>query len=567
MREQTDVQAIKDRVDILSVISRYLSLTKSGANYKGRCPFHKDDTPSFMVNPEKGLWHCFGCGEGGDIFSFLMKMEKIEFLEAAKRLAAEVGLTFDRKIDEEREKLLSLSAEVAAFFAKNLLKNEAAKRARAYLVDRGYTEGIWQHYALGYALPGWDHLKKQFAGRYREDDLLRLGLLVAGEHGTYDRFRNRVIFTIHDLSGQPIAFGGRALDGEPKYLNSPKTTLFDKGRQLYGISWAREALAAQKMAILVEGYTDVLSLHIAGITNVVGSMGTSLTQGQASLLARFVDEVIIAYDRDAAGGTASFRGMNILYRNNLSVRVACLPEGEDPDSLVHRENGVQEMMTTLDKAIPFHLFFIESLKERYDLSSFAGKEDALLEARAFYQNISSLPLKRNVAHQVAELLDLSPEAVLEDLTRASRRRTPEDVRSVKPRFGEEEIILWLLLTGKVKWAQVGQSVSPEDFSESNRPIVEALSIGHDPSEATLYLDDEAKRRASSIALTTVVFTDPEKALRDALRKLVRLPKIREKLAALREEMKKSEEAGDRVRLDKLQQAYRALVAERLGGER
>jgi len=563
--ERADVQAIKDRVDILSIISRYLSLTKAGANYKGRCPFHKDDTPSFMVNPEKGLWHCFGCGEGGDIFSFLMKMEKIDFLEAAKRLAAEVGLTFGRKTDGEQKKLLALNAEAASFFSKNLLESDAAEQARAYLRNRGYDEDIWRRYGLGYATPGWEHLKRAFSARYGEDDLLRLGLLVAGERGTYDRFRDRVIFTIYDLSGQPIAFGGRTFDGEPKYLNSPQTGLFDKGRQLYGISWAREALVAEKTAILVEGYTDVLSLHIAGIRNVIGSMGTSLTEGQATLLARFVDEVIIAYDQDAAGGAASFRGMNILHRNNLAVRVARLPKGEDPDSLVRRENGVERWISTLEQALPFHLFFIETLKARHDLSSLAGKEDVLLEARAFYQNILSLPLKREVANQVAELLDLSPEAVIADLARPARRRSPENVRFVKPRFGEEEVILWLLLNGEVEWTQVGRSASPEDFSPPHRPIVEALAAGHDPSEVPLYLDDEAKRRASSIALTEVIFTDSEKALKDALRKLVSLPKIEEKLAALREEMKQSEETGDRLRLDELQQAYRALVTERLGG--
>lgn len=564
MRDQADIQEIKDRVDILSIISRYLSLAKSGANYKGRCPFHKDDTPSFMVNPEKGLWHCFGCGEGGDVFSFLMKMEKIDFVEAAKRLAVEVGLTFGRKTGGEKKELLALNAEVAAFFSKNLLESDAAEQARAYLLDRGYNEDIWRRYGLGYAAPGWEHLKRAFSPRHSEDNLLRLGLLVAGKRGTYDRFRDRVIFTIYDLSGQPIAFGGRAFDGEPKYLNSPQTGLFDKGRQLYGISWARETLVAEKMAILVEGYTDVLSLHIAGSRNVIGSMGTSLTEGQATLLARFVDEVIIAYDQDAAGGAASFRGMNILHRNNLAVRVARLPKGEDPDSLIHRENGVEQWISTLEEALPFHLFFIETLKARHDLSSFAGKEDALLEAREFYQNISSLPLKREVARQVAELLDLSPEAVIADLTSSVRRRTPKSVQFVKPHFGEEEVILWLLLNGKVEWAQVGRSASPEDFSAPQRPIVEALAAGHDPSEVSLYLDNEAKRRASSIALTEVIFTDPEKALKDALRKLVSLPKIKEKLVALREEIKQTEKTGDRVRLDELQQAYCALVTERLG---
>ena len=563
--EQADVQAIKDRVDLVSIISRYLSLTKAGANHKGRCPFHKDDTPSFMVNPEKGLWHCFGCGEGGDVFSFLMKMEKIDFLEAAKRLAAEVGLRFGEKSNGKKEKWLALNSEVASFFSNNLLESASAEHARTYLVDRGYDEAVWRRYGLGYATPGWENLKREFSARYSEEDLLRQGLLVAGKRGTYDRFRDRVIFTIYDLSGQPIAFGGRAFDGEPKYLNSPKTGLFDKGNQLYGLCWAREALAAEKTAILVEGYTDVLSLHIAGIPNVVGSMGTSLTEGQAALLARFVDEVIVAYDSDAAGEAASFRGMNILHRHNLAVRVARLPEGEDPDRLIRYKNGIERWTSILEQALPFHLFFVESLKERHDLSSFAGKEDALQEARAFYQNTSSLPLKREIAQQVAALLGLSSEAVMADLRGPARRRVPDAVRATNSHFGEEEVILWLLLNGRVDWPEVGRAASPKDFSTPHRPIVEALAAGHAPSEVASYLDDEAKRLASSIILTEVVFTDEQKALRDALRKLVGLPKIEKKLAALREEMKQSEKMGDRTRLDELQKAYRSLVTERLGG--
>jgi DNA primase len=560
MREaRADVQAIKDRIDVLSVVSRYLSLTKSGTNYKGHCPFHKDDTPSFMINPEKGLWHCFGCGEGGDVFSFLMKVEKIDFLEAAKRLAEEVGLPFQQRANGERERLQAINVEVANYFANNLADSAAGRKAREYLVGRGYGKEVWGKYGLGYAFPGWDHLKDHFAKRYGEETLVHLGLLVAGQGGTYDRFRDRVVFAIHDLSGRPNAFGGRAFEGEPKYLNSPNSVLFDKGKQLYGLFWAREALAEKRVAILVEGYTDVLTLHLAGITNVVGSMGTALTQEQAALLSRFVEEVIIAYDRDTAGGAASLRGMNILYGCNLAVRVARLPEGDDPDSVVRRE-GKQALLSTLEAAMPFHLFYIESLKERHDLSTLAGREGVLMEARSFYQGILSLPLKREVAHHVAGLLDLPLEAVMRDLARRPHQRMLEELIPVKPSWGEEEVILWLLLNGQASWADIAELTSSDDFSEKYRPIVEVLAAGCDPSSLSLYLDEETKRQASSVALRPVVFSDVQKALRDALTKLVKLPQIEKKLAVLREEMKKT---ADGRRLDELQKSYSALVAEKL----
>jgi len=294
--DRTDIQAIKERIDIVAVISRYLSLSESGANYKGRCPFHKDDTPSFMVSPQKGLWHCFGCGEGGDLFGFLMKIERISFAEAAKRLAAEAGLSFEQRVDGQRERLRKINAEAADYFCHNLTEHAAGEKAREYLVGRGYQEESWSQFGLGYAVPGWDHLKAKFAERFGIKPLIDLGLLVQGKEGAYDRFRDRIIFPIYDLSGRTIAVGGRALQGEPKYLNSPKTDLFDKGRHLYGLFWARDALARRRCAILVEGYTDVLSLRCAGIPHAVGSMGTALTQSQANLLRRFVEEVVIVYD-------------------------------------------------------------------------------------------------------------------------------------------------------------------------------------------------------------------------------------------------------------------------------
>ena len=285
--QRADVKELKARLDIVSIISRYVTLIKAGAGFKAKCPFHKDDTPSMTVSAEKGLWHCFGCGEGGDVIGFVMKIERLSFMEAVRRLAEEVGLSFEPTDDGARDELRSVMADVANSFAKNL-RSDAGEKARDYLVKRGYPESCWTGYGLGYALPGWDNVKRTFS-KQGEEILLKLGLLVKGDKGTYDRFRDRTIFPILDLSGRPVGFGGRAFEEQqPKYLNSSQTPLFDKGRLVYGISWARDAMSQMRVAVLVEGYTDVLSLHQAGITNAVGSMGTALTQGQAGLLKRFV---------------------------------------------------------------------------------------------------------------------------------------------------------------------------------------------------------------------------------------------------------------------------------------
>jgi len=568
--DRSEIEAIKERIDIVSLISRYLTLTKSGSRYKGHCPFHKDDTPSFYVDPEKGLWHCFGCGAGGDLFGFLMKIERISFKEALERLAAEAGVRIARRGDGTREKLYAISAEVGEYFAGNLHHPKIGKRAREYLEARGYDPKTWDRFGLGYAPDEWEALKRRFSKRYGMKPLLALGLLVKGKNERlYDRFRDRVIFPIYDLNGRLIAFGGRAFSGEPKYLNSPKTPLFDKSRTLYGLSWAREEIATRKLAVLVEGYTDVLSLHAVGIANAIGSMGTSLTQGQADLLARFADEVIIAYDRDSAGGAASVRGMQILRNAGLSVRVARLPEGEDPDSFVRR-GGKGAFLEVIEEAIPFHLFFLDTLKERYELATLRGKEEALSAAQPFYQGLSSLPLRQEVAQRLGELLGLPAEEVARELSRRLRRPSPAPEEAEAMAWGKEEVIIALLLRGEARWEEVSRLAGPGDFSPRYQPLVEAIAEAGDPVEPAALiprLDDDSVSMVSEFALAPVVFSDAKKALNDALVRLVRLPEIEKRLAELREGIRKAEEAKDKEKIDALERTYKALVAEKIARRR
>ena len=561
---RADVQAIKERVDVIGLISRYVSLAKSGANFKGRCPFHKDDTPSMVVNAEKGLWHCFGCGEGGDVIGFLMKIERLSFIEAVKRLADEVGMSFEASEDGERQKLRQISAEAAEYFAANLSGDAAGKKARAYLLERGYDKEAWALYGLGYALAGWDNLKRRFGSRHGEATLVELGLLVRGDENTYDRFRDRTIFPIHDLSGRPVAFGGRAFDGEPKYLNSPKTPLFDKGRLLYGLSWAREGMSATRTAVLVEGYTDVLTLQLAGLTNCVGSMGTSLTQGQADLLKRFVDDVVISYDQDAAGGAAAIRGMQILRNSGLGVRVVRLPSGEDPDGLVRRD-GAEAMEAAIRAAVPFHRFFVDRVLAEHDPSTVRGKERILDAVREFYQAVRVPTLREEIERHLADLLDLSVESVRRELP---RRRdvhwSDRNAQGAVETWGEEEVLLSLLLRGDITWDRIGGVATPEAFSDVNRPIVEALSSGVAELSALVdHLDEESSRRASYYALAPVRFSDTEKAVKDALARLVPLPKVEQELKDLTTELEEAEEAGDLERWNRLMEKKIALKAKEL----
>lgn len=568
MATRQDIQAIKERIDMVSLVSRYVSLVKSGSGYKGRCPFHKDDTPSFMVSPDKGLWHCFGCGAGGDVVAFLMKIERLSFVEAAKRLAEEAGVAFDSADDGEREAMRRIIASVAESYAANLTNAREGRKARAYFESRGFDEAAWTRFGLGYALPGWDHAKRAFGARYGIEKLVELGVLVEGEKGTYDRFRDRTIFPIYDLSGRPIAFGGRAFgDEQPKYLNSPTTPLFDKGRMLYGLSWARDAARQAKAAVLVEGYTDVLTLHQAGIENAVCSMGTALTQGQADLLGRFVEEVVIAYDRDAAGSAASVRGMQVLRNSGLSVRVAQLAQDEDPDSLV-RKFGPDAMRQAIADAAPFHRFYLETLAAMHDARTMTGKERILAEARDFYRGVQSLPLQQEIAKGIADLVDLPVEGVTRELAGRPRRAADEEGAGAGPsrRFAEEEILLSLLLRGDIRWSAIAAVAGPDDFSPPYQAIAAALANGGESpiiSELLEGLDEDSARRARELSLADNVFDrDTGRAVQDALDRLVRIPALDRKLAELDREIRASAEAGDWARWEALTREQHARMLEK-----
>jgi DNA primase len=555
MALKQDVQAIKERVDLISLVSRYVTLTKSGSSHKGRCPFHKDDTPSFMVNGEKGLWHCFGCGEGGDLFAFLMKIERLTFIEAAQRLADEAGVSLSSsREDGEREKLRGVVAAVAEYYAANLGDTRQGAAARAYLESRGFDEAAWKRYGLGYALPGWDNVKRAFGGRFGQDALLQAGFLVEGEKGTYDRFRDRTIFPIYDLSGRPIAFGGRAFEGEPKYLNSPTTPLFDKSRFLYGLHWARDAMRDARHAVLVEGYTDVLTLHQAGLVNVVGSMGTSLTQGQADLLGRLVEEVVIAYDRDKAGGAGAVRGMQILRNSGLAVRVAQYAADEDPDSLV-RKFGGDAMRDAIRDAVPFHRFYLDSLVAKHGLSTVNGKDQILAEAREFYRGVRSVPLQQEIARGIAELLGLPPEGVSYELApspKGGRGERADGASLTRAQWSAEDDLLTMLLRDDVEWARVAAVASPDDFSSDRRPIVEALANAPESHNISAWVVERLREQGleeqasavSSYALAPVEFADVERAFEDALDQAVRLPALERKLADVETGIRSAAAADD-----------------------
>ncbi|HLV08659.1 MAG TPA: DNA primase, partial [Halanaerobiales bacterium] len=366
------IEEIKSSIDIVNIISEYVELKRTGKNYKGLCPFHQEKTPSFNVNPERQFFYCFGCGEGGDVFSFLMKIDNITFQEALKILARRSGITLpdytdrERRIGEQREKVFAINNFVAKYYNYILTNSKAGEKAVDYLDRRGFSAEDIHKFKLGYAPQGWTTLLNFLKSRnYTTEELLKAGLIVKGRNNKlYDRFRERIIFPIFNICGEVLAFGGRIINTTekniPKYLNSPETVIYRKGETLYGLNWACDVIRKTGEVIIMEGYTDILTAHCHGLCNAVASLGTALTYKQARLLKRYASMVYIAYDADSAGEQATIRGLDVLKKSGLDVKVINLPGQMDPDDFIQRE-GKDGFDTEKEKALTLMEFKLQKV--------------------------------------------------------------------------------------------------------------------------------------------------------------------------------------------------------------
>jgi DNA primase len=379
----TAVDEVKARLDIVEVVGTYVRLQKAGRSFKGLCPFHTEKTPSFVVNPDRQSWHCFGsCGTGGDVISFIARKENMDFVSALRLLADRAGVEL-RSDGPRREQVKSLqdANEAAALFFHNQLKTAPA--AIRYVEERGLDAAAVSDFLLGYAPSGWDALRTHLTSRgFSEQLLVEAGLLVESDRGGYDRFRNRLMFPIRDDRGRVVGFGGRVLPGEPagfdgpKYMNTPQSPIFDKGSLLYALDRARDAMRQTGTAVIVEGYMDVIAAHQHGFRNVVASMGTSLTERQAALLQRQASRVVLAMDSDEAGSAANLRGVQVVAsaasrgsdrtrRQPLDIRVLALPTGKDPDELIRADPAAWPLAVESAKPVLEHLY--ESLRKEHDI--------------------------------------------------------------------------------------------------------------------------------------------------------------------------------------------------------
>ncbi len=470
------IETIRDRVDIVDVVSSYLTLKRSGVNPLGLCPFHNETTPSFNVNSTRQIFHCFGCGEGGNVFGFLMRMEGVSFPEAVRRLGERVGVTVEQEEAspaelqrrEETERLMRINEVVAEFYHQVLLDAPEGAAGRRYLRRRGYDGEAVRLFRLGFAPPGWENLSGHLAQKGFDSDAVRqLGLTRKSKdgRGDFDLFRNRLIFPITEVSGKVVAFGGRAVDGdEPKYLNSPESEVYHKSRVLYGFSQAREGMRRSGEAIVVEGYFDQMALVRAGFPQAVATCGTALTADHARLLKRYCEKVILLFDQDRAGKAATFRAMDALIPAGLAVAVVSLDEGEDPDSFL-QSHGVEAFEARVKEARPVLEAYMDSVFAAHG-EGIEGKaravEEIVVRLRLVPSDIErSLYLKELAARSGLEVSLL--EQKLRSVGRsektpppreeASRPRPPQrppqrgrDLRAESPGVKAERWLLQLMVT-------------------------------------------------------------------------------------------------------------------------
>lgn len=405
----SDVREIKSRLDIVDLVGDYVSIRKKGQTYWGLCPFHGEKTPSFSVSQERQTFHCFGCGKGGDIFTFIMEMEHLEFREALEKLADMSGVKLkvfagNKDSKEKRAKNIDIQAAALEFF-KQSLSGASGEEARAYLKRRSISPDLAKRFELGWAPRSWDSLQKELTSAgYSVKEMIDGGLVSKGDKGYYDRFRGRVMFPIYNITNKLVGFGGRILSGdEAKYLNSPESSLFNKRNNLYLLNKAKMSVREKKSLILVEGYTDAIRAHEKGFTNTVASLGTALTEEQAILIKRMTGLCYICYDSDTSGQEAALRGMYILQKHGVSVKVVRLEKGKDPDDVLIQEDGETLFCNFLDSAValPVYHAILRSDDINKPEKSAAARED-LLEGLASLSYFEIEPY----LNEVAEILGI-----------------------------------------------------------------------------------------------------------------------------------------------------------------
>ena len=568
------VSEIRDQASILEVVSDYINLKKAGKNYKGLCPFHSEKTPSFMVNEEKQIFHCFGCGAGGDVFTFLMKVGNFSFPQAVEELAKRYGVRLPsrelspakKKEMAKREILFQINQMASEYFHDLLYRQREGEEGRRYLSQRGLSEKIIKEHRLGYSLERWDGLVQHLQEKKVPLELAwELGLIFPKKReGWYDAFRGRILFPIFDLHQRVVGFGGRLIrEGEPKYLNSPESSIYHKGEILYGLQVAKGYIPEKDCVIIAEGYFDLLTLHQFGLKHNVATLGTALTAQHVRILKRYTKNLITVFDADEAGIKASLRALPLFLEEEVAGKTVLLPEGEDPDEFL-RKGNLEDFEERVIHAVPLIDFFFEWLMKTHDIKSIDGKVKVAEEGMALIDKIPNKIRKNFYTKTLAEKLDL-PESLLMERLRSSpkdRIKAEEDLkkRSVERSFPKSEEMVVRLM---IHHPELIPAITKEGIlREFESPVLQKMAEGLeglyqkrgrlDLTEALGCFEEDLKERLSEFAFqeSDLKAGDREKILKDCIQK-IRKKKLKKDEGEILKRIKEAEKQKGEKGLDDL----------------
>lgn len=557
------IEEIRSRTDIVEIVSDAVVLKKAGKYFKGLCPFHSEKTPSFTVSPEKQIYHCFGCAAGGNVFKFLMETQSLPFVEAVKILASKAHVSipsparspYQDKKEKERETILKANRLATEYFTATLNHPQRGKKAREYLESRHFRGEILTQYQLGWCTPNWQDLMTALGEKTSHPDLEKAGLIKQKDGGNsyYDRFRARLMIPLKDLYGNTIGFGGRIIgEGEPKYLNSPETPLYKKGKVLFGMHLAKESMRRENLAILVEGYFDQIRARDKGIHNVVATCGTALTTEQAGLLKNHVKNVVLVFDSDTAGKLAAQRGYEVLVEKDLNINIVLLPKGHDPDSYI-LEYGPEKFLQLIKNSRPFVESYIDGVSVRGNLKTPSGRMDVVNRVLPLLAKIKNNLERSEWMKYLSEKAGVEDMALLKELKKSlaqnQTQMKPTETRSPeKP--NPEFYLIHLMLSDQQVAKEIRKTVPLEEFNNPDFRQIGEMVYRIIDTEQPIQLDrlmDQTERpeiRAllSKIGLQPIAFENPIRGAKDCIIELKRVH-VEKEIKELKRRRNEADKAG------------------------
>ncbi|MFA7705715.1 MAG: DNA primase [Candidatus Omnitrophota bacterium] len=575
------LEDILSRVDIVEIISGYIPLKKAGRNFKANCPFHHEKTPSFTVSPERQIYHCFGCGESGNAFRFLMRHERMEFPEAVEILAKKAGITLPEQDRPEIARAASLSTqiykinELAVNFYENNLNAPNATAWRDYLLNRGVKLQTIKEFHLGLATSGWDGLINYLRSKGISISLMeKAGLILPKDAGGYyDRFRNRVIFPIFDVRSRVIGFGARVMDKTlPKYINSPETPVYVKGKNLFGLNLSKDYIRENDFVVIVEGYLDFMIPYQEGLNNLVASQGTALTLEQIRLLKRYTHNVVMIYDGDTAGEIATLRSLDMLIEEGIQVKIVPLPKGLDPDALVRRD-GIDTLKAKIKDAINLFDYKLEILKSRHNIKEAHGKSKIASEMLSTINKFDNAILRGEYVKRLSEEIRIPEHYIIEELNKLKPSLTEHQDETVLPKKTSsginpaEKLLIKFMLEERDLIEKIMQELSPADFSDMRTAKI--VSVMHDlftqgksiePSILMNYFseDDASQLVCESMFMPELAGQDREKAVNDCIAR-IKVQRLKSQREHLHIQIKSAQSLGDEQKLNSLIKEFHNLI--------